>query len=70
MNVILEFSEQQGTFHNNRGETEENTFGYKTLGETSEEYAYGFVQYMRRYFVHKQLTFLEVKELFDKYLNN
>ena len=67
MNIILEYSEEQGAFHNNRGDTGENTNGYKTLGEVSEEYSFGFVQYIRRYYIHKKITFDEMKELFDRY---
>ena len=69
MKIILEYSEEQQAFHNNTVETGENTNGYKTLGEISEEWSFGFVQYVRRYFVHKILTFDDVKELFDNYIN-
>lgn len=69
MKIILEYSEEQQAFHNNTGDTGENTNGYKTLGEVTEDYSFGFVQYVRRYFVHKRLSFCEVKELFNNYFN-
>lgn len=65
MKVILEYSEEQQAFHNNRGETGENTNGYKTLGEVSEEDSFKIVQYVRNNCVANPSTYDEIKELFD-----
>lgn len=65
MNIILEYSEEQQAFHNNTGETGENTNGYKTLGEVSEEDSFKFVQYVRNNFGASPITYDEIKELFD-----
>ena len=64
MNIILEYSEEQGAFHNNTGETGENTNGYKTLGEVSEDASFKFVNYIRGFGVDKP-KFDLVKEVFD-----
>lgn len=65
MNVILEYSEEQQAFHNNTGETEENTNGYKTLGEISEKDSFKFAQYVRNNCGANPITYDEIKELFD-----
>jgi hypothetical protein len=62
--ITLEYSEEQGAFHNNRGETEENTNGYKTLGKVSENDSFRFVEYIRGFGVDKP-KFDLVKEVFD-----
>ena len=67
MNIILEYSEEQGAFHNNDKIVIGHSFGWKPLGEISEEESFGFVQYIRRYFIHKNINFEEMKELFDNY---
>lgn len=65
MNVTLEYSEEQQAFHNNRGETEENTNGYKTLGIISEDDSYKFVKYITNNWGVNPTTYNEIKELFD-----
>lgn len=66
MKVILEYSEQQQAFHNNTGEKGENTNGYKTLGQVSEDDSYIFVKYVRNNaFGANPTTYNEIKELFD-----
>lgn len=64
MNIILEYSEEQGAFNNNRGEVGESTNGYKTLGEISENDSFRFVEYIRGFGVDKP-KFDLVKEVFD-----
>jgi hypothetical protein len=48
MRLILEYSEEQGVFHNNRHDSEQNTNGYETVGFIAEDNSYKFVDYFRK----------------------
>lgn len=64
MKVILEYSEEQKCFHNNIGNTEENTNGYKTLGEVSKLNSTVFIRLINRKYPNRNVTFEKIKEEF------
>lgn len=62
---MLEYSEEQQAFHNNTGDRQENTNGYKTLGKVSFGDSFKFVEYVRGFEIKSKISYNEIKELFD-----
>jgi hypothetical protein len=69
MNIILEYSEEQGCFHFNYGKDKENTNSYQTVAkDVDSEKASLFINKLRRLTRCQPLTFNFVKEEYNKFV--
>lgn len=67
MEIILEYSEEQGAFHNNDGDQEHDN-GYRPLGECTQDESSDFITFIRKNYFNMKLRFDHVKELFDEFI--
>jgi hypothetical protein len=70
MRLILEYSEEQGAFHNNRHDREQNTNGYETVGFIGEVNSYKFVDYFRKEYGYDKHSIDFVIEKFTYWTGN